>query len=48
MHKQGQEINGYRRDILNQTETNKRLDLKNNDLVHKCNLYRVEVEELIK
>ena len=42
------ELSTHRRDALNATEKCKRLEMDVNDLVHRSNLYKVEVEELIK
>ena len=42
------ELSTHRREALNATEKCKRLEMDVGDLVHRSNLYKVEVEELIK
>ncbi len=48
MKKKDLDYQAMRRENMNSTETLKRLQDQLRDAVHKCNLYKVETEELIK
>ena len=48
LKKKDLDYQAMRRESLNASETAKRLQEQLRDSVHKCNLYKVETEELIK
>ena len=48
MKKKEVEFHTQRREVLNATETSKRLQEQLKDSLHKINLYKIETEELIK